>query len=131
MDHPPLGMDGWLECTVDGNPRAVRIRRVHLEEDTGKLIHVERGGVVTHTLSGYNRSGVARREIGAQPDLRAPAEAREFLVALRALLQYLDVSSGRMEEGTMRVDANVSLRPCDGTLGTRAAVKNMNCLAGV
>jgi len=131
MDHPPLGMDGWLECTVDGNPRAVRIRRVHLEEDTGKLIHVERDGIVTHTLIDYNRSGVPLMEIVTQPDLRSPAEAREFLVALRALLQYLDVSSGRMEEGTMRVDANVSRRASDGTLGTRTEVKNMNSLRAV
>ncbi len=131
MDHPPLGTDGWLECTVDGNPRAIRIRRVHLEEDTGKLIHVERDGVVTHTLIDYNRSGVPLMEIVTQPDLRSPAEAREFLVALRALLQYLDVSSGRMEEGTMRVDANVSRRAPDGTLGTRTEVKNMNSLRAV
>jgi len=131
MDHPPLGMDGWLEFTVDGNPRAVRIRRVHLEEDTGKLIHVERDGIVTHTLIDYNRSGVPLMEIVTQPDLRSPAEAREFLVALRALLQYLDVSTGRMEEGTMRVDANVSLRASDGTLGTRTEVKNMNSLRAV
>ncbi len=131
MDHPPLGVDGWLEFAVDGTQRAVRIRRVHLEEDTGKLIHVERDGVVTHTRVDYNRSGVPLMEIVTQPDLRSPAEAREFLVALRALLQYLEVSSGRMEEGTMRVDANVSLRASDGTFGTRTEVKNMNSLRAV
>ncbi len=131
MDHPPLATDGWLEFAVEGAERAVRIRRVHLEEDTGKLIHVERDGAVTHTLIDYNRSGVPLMEIVTQPDLRSPAESREFLVALRALLQYLDVSSGRMEEGTLRVDANVSRRAPDGALGTRTEVKNMNSLRAV
>src|SRR3989337_20886 len=119
MSHPPLGMDGWQEFTFDGNSRAVRIRRVHLEEDTGKLLHVERDGRVSHTLIDYNRSGVPLMEVVTQPDLRGPAEAREFLLTLRALLQYLEVSSGRMEEGTLRVDANLSLRGPDGMPGTR------------
>jgi len=131
MDHPPLGSDGWLEFTAEGAPRAVRIGRVHLEEDTGKLLHVEREGAVSHTLIDYNRSGVPLMEIVTQPDLRSPAEAREFLIALRAMLQYLRVSSGRMEEGTMRVDANVSLRGADGAAGTRTEVKNMNSLRAV
>lgn len=131
MDHPPLGVDGWLEFTVEGTPRAVRIRRVHLEEDTGKLLHVERGGAVTHSRIDYNRSGVPLMEVVTQPDLRSPAEAREFLIALRALLQYLEVSPVRMEEGMLRVDANLSLRRADGTLGTRTEVKNMNSLRAV
>ncbi|MBI3976507.1 MAG: Asp-tRNA(Asn)/Glu-tRNA(Gln) amidotransferase subunit GatB, partial [Armatimonadetes bacterium] len=131
MDHPPLGSDGWLEFTVEGTSRAVRIRRVHLEEDTGKLLHVERDGAVRHTLIDYNRSGVPLMEIVTQPDLRSPAEAREFLISLRALLQYLEVSTGRMEEGTMRVDANVSLRGPDGMPGVRTEVKNMNSLRAV
>ncbi len=131
MDHPPLGVDGWVEFTVEGEPRAVRIRRVHLEEDTGKLLHVEVGGAVTHSLIDYNRSGVPLMEIVTQPDLRSPAEARECLLALRALLQYLEVSSVRMEEGMLRVDANVSRRAADGTPGTRTEVKNMNSLRAV
>ncbi len=131
MDHPPLGIDGWLEIALDGTPRAIRIRRVHLEEDTGKLLHVERDGRVSHTLIDYNRSGVPLMEVVTQPDLRGPAEAREFLINLRALLQYLEVSSGRMEEGTLRVDANLSLRGPDGMPGTRTEVKNMNSLRAV
>lgn len=131
MDHPPLGSDGWLEFAADGVPRAVRIRRVHLEEDTGKLLHVERDGVVSHTLVDYNRSGVPLMEVVTQPDLRSPGEAREFLINLRALLQYLEVSSGRMEEGTMRVDANVSLRGPEGSPGIRTEVKNINSLRAV
>ncbi len=131
MDHPPLGADGWLEFSTDGLARAVRIRRVHLEEDTGKLLHVERDGAVSHSLIDYNRSGVPLMEVVTQPDLRSPAEAREFLISLRALLQYLRVSSGRMEEGTMRVDANVSLRGPDGAPGIRTEVKNMNSLRAV
>jgi len=126
MDHPPLATDGWLEIEVDGEVRAIRIRRVHLEEDTGKLLHPQDGR--PRSLVDYNRSGVPLMEIVTQPDLRSPAEAREFLLELRALLQTLEVSAGRMEEGTLRVDANISLRQPDGTLGTRTEVKNLNSL---
>ncbi|MDQ7827658.1 MAG: Asp-tRNA(Asn)/Glu-tRNA(Gln) amidotransferase subunit GatB [Armatimonadota bacterium] len=126
MDHPPLATDGWLEIEVDGEGRAIRIRRVHLEEDTGKLLHPQDGR--PRSLVDYNRSGVPLMEIVTQPDLRSPAEAREFLLELRALLQTLEVSAGRMEEGTLRVDANISLRRPDGTLGTRTEVKNLNSL---
>ncbi|MDR5684224.1 MAG: Asp-tRNA(Asn)/Glu-tRNA(Gln) amidotransferase subunit GatB [Armatimonadota bacterium] len=126
--HPPLATDGHLEINTDGGRRRVRIRRVHLEEDTAKLIHPPGAD---HSLVDYNRSGVPLMEIVTQPDLRSPAEAGAFLRALRQVLQYAEVSTGRMEEGTLRCDANVSLRHPDGELGTRTEVKNMNSIRSV
>jgi aspartyl-tRNA(Asn)/glutamyl-tRNA(Gln) amidotransferase subunit B len=127
-DHPPLATDGALEIGVDSRPLSIRIRRVHLEEDTGRLVHVEDGSA---SLIDYNRSGVPLMEIVTQPDFRSAAEAREFLLALRRLLQFTEVSSGRMEEGTLRCDANISLRPRGGPAGTRTEVKNMNSIRSV
>jgi aspartyl-tRNA(Asn)/glutamyl-tRNA(Gln) amidotransferase subunit B len=128
-DHAPLATDGHLDINVDGQKRRIRIRRVHLEEDTGRLVHSpdQHGG----SLIDYNRSGVPLMEIVTQPDLRAPAEAREFLTALRRLLQFAEVSTGRMEEGTLRCDANVSLQRPGGPFGTRTEVKNMNSIRSV
>lgn len=123
-DHPPLATGGRLAIPSDGGPRVVRIHRVHLEEDTGKLMHSPDG----YSLVDFNRSGVPLMEVVTEPDLRSPAEARGFLSALRTLLLYVDVSTGRMEEGTMRVDANISLRRPGEPLGTRTEVKNLNSL---
>jgi aspartyl-tRNA(Asn)/glutamyl-tRNA(Gln) amidotransferase subunit B len=137
--HPPLATDGTLALDPDGG-RAVRIRRVHLEEDTGRLVHPEQDGRVVASLIDYNRSGVPLMEIVTEPDLRSPADARRFLSRLRAVLQTIEVSSGRLEEGTLRCDANLSLRPASsgaglrvagGELGTRTEVKNMNSLRSV
>ncbi len=128
LDHPPLATDGFLEVEVDGSRRRVGIRRVHLEEDTGKLVHPEDGAV---TWVDYNRSGVPLMEIVTYPDLRSPQEARAFLLKLRQVLQYAEVSTGRMEEGTLRCDANVSLRRPGEPLGTRTEVKNMNSVRSV
>jgi len=130
--HPPLATNGVLELSVEGDePRRIRIRRVHLEEDTGKLVHIERNGRVAYSLIDYNRSGVPLMEIVTEPDLRSPQAARLFLTRLRALLQAIEVSSGRLEEGTMRCDANVSLRRPGTELGIRTEVKNMNSLRSV
>ncbi len=129
--HPPLATAGVLEISVDGVPRRIGIRRVHLEEDTGKLVHVERTGRIVHSLVDYNRSGVPLMEVVTDPDLRSPQEARIFLGRLRAVLQAIEVSSGRLEEGTLRCDANVSLRRPGGELGIRTEVKNMNSLRSV
>lgn len=128
-DHAPLATDGHLDISVDSQRRRIRIRRVHLEEDTGRLVHSpdQHGG----SLVDYNRSGVPLMEIVTHPDLRAPAEAREFLTALRRLLQFAEVSTGRMEEGTLRCDANVSLQRPGGPFGTRTEVKNMNSIRSV
>jgi aspartyl-tRNA(Asn)/glutamyl-tRNA(Gln) amidotransferase subunit B len=127
-DHAPLATDGALEAAVDGERRRIRIRRVHLEEDTGKLVHADDGRA---SLIDYNRSGVPLLEIVTQPDLGSPAEAREFLLAIRRLLQFTEVSTGRMEAGTLRCDANISLQPAGGPAGTRTEVKNMNSIRSV
>lgn len=134
--HPPLATDGGLEVSADplragSVRRRIRIRRVHLEEDTGRLVHVERDGRVRHSLVDFNRSGVPLMEIVTEPDLRSPVESRAFLARLRAVLQAIEVSTGRMEEGNLRVDANVSLRKPGQPLGTRTEVKNMNSLRSV
>lgn len=126
--HPPLATDGWLEIAGEAGRRRIGIRRVHLEEDTGRLVHPAGAG---YSLVDYNRSGVPLMEVVTEPDLRSPQEARTFLADLRAILQAIGVSSGRMEEGSLRVDANVSLRRPGGSLGTRTEVKNMNSLRSV
>jgi aspartyl-tRNA(Asn)/glutamyl-tRNA(Gln) amidotransferase subunit B len=124
--HPPLATGGRLVLDGEGGDRAIGIRRVHLEEDTGKLVHAE-----GRSLVDYNRSGTPLMEVVTEPDLRSPEEARRFLAHLRAMLQYAGVTSGRMEEGTLRCDANLSLREPGGPHGTRTEVKNMNSLRSV
>jgi aspartyl-tRNA(Asn)/glutamyl-tRNA(Gln) amidotransferase subunit B len=127
-DHAPLATGGVLEIIVDGQRRPVRIRRVHLEEDTGRLVHPDD---LDASLVDYNRSGIPLMEIVTEPELHSPAEAREFLVALRRLLQFAEVSTGRMEEGTLRCDANLSLQPVGGRPGVRTEIKNMNSIRSV
>ncbi len=123
----PLCVGGWLEFDVAGAQRAARITRVHLEEDAGKLVHA---GEIHHAGFSFvdlNRAGVPLMEIVGEPDLRSPTEARAYLVALRQLLLYLGVNDGNMEEGSLRCDANISLRPRGAdTLGVRTEVKNLN-----
>jgi aspartyl-tRNA(Asn)/glutamyl-tRNA(Gln) amidotransferase subunit B len=124
----PLAEDGWLAVEADGPPRRIGIQRLHLEEDVGKLTHA--GGVfesATASLVDFNRAGVPLMEIVSRPDLRSPAEAAEYLRLLRAVLRYLGVCDGNMEEGSLRCDANVSLRPAGASdLGTKVEIKNMN-----
>jgi len=124
----PLAEDGWLEVEVDGALTRVGIQRLHLEEDVGKLTH--EGGVfetASASLVDFNRSGVPLMEIVSRPDLTAPAEAAEYLRVLRALLRYLGVCDGNMEEGSLRCDANISLRRRGAAeLGTKVEIKNMN-----
>jgi len=122
----PLCADGALEFEHEGKPRRVRVRRVHLEEDAGKLLHGSSG-----TLVDLNRTGVPLIEIVTEPDLREPAEAAAFMRALRQLLRYLDVCDGDMEKGSLRCDANVSLSPNPDRLGTKTEVKNMNSFKAV
>jgi aspartyl-tRNA(Asn)/glutamyl-tRNA(Gln) amidotransferase subunit B len=120
--HLPLCRDGWLEIEVDGQIRRIRISDIHLEEDTGKLIHIE-----GQSLIDFNRSGVPLMEIVSAPDFASVAEVREYVLELRRILRYLGVNSGNMEEGAMRFEANVSIRPLGTpTLGTRVEVKNLN-----
>ena len=123
----PLNVDGWLELP-DGS--VVGIERAHLEEDTGKSTHVGGGGRIhdaVHSLVDYNRAGVPLVEIVGRPHIRTPEQARAYVQELRAVLIATGASDAKMEEGSMRVDANVSVRPAgsDG-LGTRCEIKNLN-----
>jgi len=127
MYERPLCINGWLDIEADGVRRRIRIRRVHLEEDTAKLTHVD-----SYSLIDFNRSGVPLMEIVSEPDIRTPEEARQYLIALRTILRYLGVSTGDMEKGAMRCEANISLRPVDSTeLGTKVEVKNLNSFRSV
>ncbi|MGQ9599559.1 MAG: Asp-tRNA(Asn)/Glu-tRNA(Gln) amidotransferase subunit GatB [Anaerolineae bacterium] len=124
----PLCQQGWLEIEGEaGSTRRIRIRRVHLEEDTGKLFHAG-----DYSLVDFNRSGVPLLEIVTEPDLRTPEEARHYLIKLRTILRYLGVSSGDMEKGAMRCEANVSVRPVGAQrFGTKVEVKNLNSFRAV
>jgi aspartyl-tRNA(Asn)/glutamyl-tRNA(Gln) amidotransferase subunit B len=123
----PLATDGRLEFPSGGELRRVGIIRVHLEEDAGKSLHDGFADSDRKTYVDYNRSGVPLIEIVTQPDLRSAADAAEFFSRLRAILLWLDVNDGNMEEGSLRCDANVSVRPVGTeTLGTKAEVKNLN-----
>ncbi|MGD0717215.1 MAG: Asp-tRNA(Asn)/Glu-tRNA(Gln) amidotransferase subunit GatB [Halobacteriota archaeon] len=121
----PLGINGYLTVDSAGRERTIRIRRVHLEEDPGKLTY--RGTIekAQYSLIDYNRSGVPLLEVVTEPDLRAPKEARRFLNKLRNILEYLDVFDGNLE-GSLRVDANISIAG-----GQRAEVKNISSYKGV
>ncbi|MBI3780139.1 MAG: Asp-tRNA(Asn)/Glu-tRNA(Gln) amidotransferase subunit GatB [candidate division NC10 bacterium] len=123
----PLARKGALEFPVNGLTKRVRIHRLHLEEDVGKLLHAGTFQAADYSLVDFNRSGVPLMEIVSEPDIRSPEEAAEYLRQLRAILVYLEVCDGDMEEGSLRCDANVSVRPA-GTeeLGVKAEVKNMN-----
>ncbi len=127
----PLAVNGRLAIRTSDGEQVVRIRRVHLEEDTGKLTHVERDGK-SYSLVDLNRAGVPLLEIVSEPDLHSAEAARAYGEALRDVLRYLGVNSGDMEKGVIRFEANVSLRPAasDGKppapLGIRTEVKNLN-----
>jgi len=125
----PINTDGWLELP-DGS--RVGIERAHMEEDTGKTTHVGGGGRIHeagHSLVDYNRAGVPLVEIVSRPDIRSAAQARGYVAELRSILVATGASDGRMEEGSLRVDANVSVRPAGSTeYGTRCEVKNLNSL---
>lgn len=121
----PLAINGYMMVDADGDERTIRIRRVHLEEDPGKLTY--RGPIekAQYSLIDYNRSGVPLLEVVTEPDLRTPKEARRFLNKLRNILEYLNVFDGNLE-GSLRVDANVSVAG-----GQRAEVKNISSYKGV
>ncbi|MBM3213902.1 Asp-tRNA(Asn)/Glu-tRNA(Gln) amidotransferase subunit GatB [Candidatus Poribacteria bacterium] len=121
----PLCLDGGIAFDVDDEERFCRIRRVHLEEDAGKLVHAE--GLADASWVDFNRAGVPLIEIVGEPDLRSPAEAIAYWRAVKEILEYLGVSDCNMDEGSYRCDANISLRPVgESELGTRAELKNMN-----
>lgn len=130
-DTNPLGYDGWLEiASAGGGAKRVRVRRVHLEEDTGKLIHLPGGGSGVD----YNRAGVPLMEIVTEfpPDIEDPDEAKDYLTRLRQVLLYLGVCDGKMEEGSLRCEPNVSVRPAGSTrYGTKTELKNLNSFRSV
>ncbi len=126
----PIGSKGYIEIMgEDGNARRISINRVHIEEDAGKLVHARFGN---YSMVDFNRAGVPLIEIVTDPDLRSPAEARQYLEKLKSVLQYTGVSDCKMEEGSLRCDANVSLRPRGSReLGEKTELKNMNSFKAV
>src|SRR5581483_8985777 len=128
----PFSRNGWLTIEVDGETRRIGIERVHLEEDTARLVHRRDADGHPYSLVDVNRSGVPLMEIVGKPDLRSPAEARAYLLKLHAILQTLGISSGHLQEGAFRCDANISLRPVGTTeFGTKTEIKNMNSFRAV
>ncbi|MHC4505929.1 MAG: Asp-tRNA(Asn)/Glu-tRNA(Gln) amidotransferase subunit GatB [Planctomycetota bacterium] len=125
----PLGRAGSVEFGLDGETRRVRVRRLHMEEDAGKLVHSSGGGASSVDL---NRAGVPLMEIVSEPDMRSGPEARAYLEELRGILRYIGVSECNMEEGSMRCEPNISIRPeGSGALGTKTEVKNLNSFRAV
>ncbi|HHX51106.1 MAG TPA: Asp-tRNA(Asn)/Glu-tRNA(Gln) amidotransferase subunit GatB [Clostridia bacterium] len=124
----PIVSNGYLDIQVNGQKKRIRIARVHMEEDAGKLVHEgETISVADSSLVDYNRAGVPLLEIVTEPDLRSPEEAKEYLERLKAILQYLEVSDCKMQEGSLRCDANVSIRPLGSSeFGEKTELKNMN-----
>ena len=128
----PFSRNGHLDFDVKGEARRCRITRVHLEEDTGKLQHAGAIEESQSSLVDFNRAGVPLMEIVSEPDLRSADEAREYVMRLRAILQYIGVNNGDMESGQLRCDANVSLRPVgQAEFGTKVEVKNMNSFRAI
>jgi aspartyl-tRNA(Asn)/glutamyl-tRNA(Gln) amidotransferase subunit B len=128
----PFAEHGKLEIPAGPGTRVVGIQRIHLEEDAGKLLHAVGSRALDGSLVDLNRAGVPLMEIVSDPDLRSPEEAAEYLQRLRTVLRYVGVSDCDMEKGSMRCDANVSVRPAgEAKLGTRAEVKNMNSFKSV
>jgi len=123
----PLALGGGLEIAVAGATRRVGLTRIHMEEDAGKSLHEGFPDSDRRTYVDYNRSGVPLIEIVSEPDMRSAAEAAEFFSRLRDIIVWIGVNDGNMEEGSLRCDANVSVRPRgESTLGTKAEVKNVN-----
>ena len=123
----PISVNGYLDIELNGKTKRVGIRRAHLEEDAGKLMHKE-----TVSLVDYNRTGQPLLEIVTEPDINSPEEAYEYLISLKTIIQYTGVSDCDMEKGTLRCDANISLRP-EGTtgLGVKSELKNLNSFKAV
>ena len=123
----PLARNGTITILTSQGERLVRIRRVHLEEDTGKLTHINNQAGESYSLVDLNRAGVPLLEIVTEPDLNSAEEVRLYASALRSLLRYLGVNSGDMQKGVMRIEPNISVRPLGSqALGTRTEIKNLN-----
>ncbi|GAE87456.1 Asp-tRNA(Asn)/Glu-tRNA(Gln) amidotransferase subunit GatB [Acetivibrio straminisolvens] len=125
----PLCQNGYIDIEVEGGAKRIGITRIHIEEDAGKLMHDENE---TDTLIDYNRCGVPLIEIVTEPDMRSAQEARAFVESLRNILQYIDISDCKMQEGSLRVDVNLSVRPKgQKEFGTRTEMKNLNSLRSI
>jgi aspartyl-tRNA(Asn)/glutamyl-tRNA(Gln) amidotransferase subunit B len=128
----PLASGGAVRIEIDGEPRDIRLIRIHMEEDAGKSIHDGMPGSDRASYVDLNRSGVPLVEIVSEPDLRTAEEAYAYLQRLKSVLRYTGVCDGNMEEGSLRCDANVSIRPVgDAELGTRTELKNLNSMRNV
>src|SRR5690625_3597613 len=122
QDKYPIAENGWIDIEVDGKKKRIGITRLHLEEDMGKLEHKD-----GYSLVDYNRQGAPLIEIVSEPDIRSPEEAYAYLDKLKTIIQYTGVSDCRMEEGSLRCDANLSLRPVgQEEFGTKTELKNLN-----
>ncbi|HOR85547.1 MAG TPA: Asp-tRNA(Asn)/Glu-tRNA(Gln) amidotransferase subunit GatB [Bacillota bacterium] len=123
----PLCSNGYVDIEVGGITNRIGISRIHIEEDAGKLIHADEAD--DYSLVDYNRAGVPLIEIVSEPDIHTPEEGRQYLEKLRKILEYLEVSDCRMQEGSLRCDANISLRsPGESKLGAKVEIKNMNSM---
>ncbi|NJN62564.1 MAG: Asp-tRNA(Asn)/Glu-tRNA(Gln) amidotransferase subunit GatB, partial [Coleofasciculaceae cyanobacterium RL_1_1] len=135
----PIAEHGWLEIELiddDGNPQRKRIgvTRAHMEEDAGKLVHAgsDRLAGSTHSLVDYNRAGVPLLEIVSEPDIRSGREAAEYGQEIRRIVRYLGICDGNMQEGSMRCDVNISVRPVgQDAFGTKVEIKNMNSFSAI
>jgi len=128
----PVAEDGYLMVNVGEGQRRIGVTRVHLEEDVAKLLHRTEPHGEGYSLLDVNRAGVALMEIVSEPDMRSPEEARNYLIQLRSIVQYIGVGTANMEEGSFRCDANISVRPFGAPeYGRKVEIKNMNSLRGV
>ena len=123
----PLGVNGYINIYINGIKKRIGLTRIHMEEDAGKLIHGENLGNPGKSYVDFNRTGVPLCEVVSEPELRSPEEARAYLGELKSILEYTQVSDCNMEEGSLRCDANISLRPKgQKEFGTRTELKNLN-----
>src|SRR5262249_17507242 len=123
----PLAQNGFIEISIDGTKKRIGVQRIHMEEDAGKSLHEGFPDSVRNTYLDFNRSGVPLIEIVTNPDIRSSAEAHDYLTRLKEILEYLEVNDGNMEEGSLRCDANVSIRKTgEQKFGTRTELKNIN-----
>ncbi len=123
----PLGVNGYINIYINGIKKRIGLTRIHMEEDAGKLIHGGNFGSPGKSYVDFNRTGVPLCEVVSEPDLRSPEEARAYLGELKSILEYTQVSDCNMEEGSLRCDANISLRPKgQKKFGTRTELKNLN-----
>lgn len=132
----PIAVKGWVEITdKDGNRKKIGVTRAHMEEDAGKLVHLTKTGQIgdaEESLVDYNRGGVPLIEIVSEPDMRTAEDAYLYLTTLKSILKYIDISDCNMEEGSLRCDANVSVRPRgQKEFGVKVEIKNMNSFKGV